>query len=98
MPADEIKDKTFNLWRDSFLMHLNRCAETHWPVSRDIDVNLPLNGHSSTNVKLTLYLVPGQIPGEFFTRYLELHRPPGKQPDQKVKFKNTLVGLIECQP
>jgi len=97
MPADEINDKTFNLWRDSFLKHLNRLAETPWPVSGDIDMDLPLEDRSSTNINLTLYLVPGQIPREFFARYVERRRPPGKQPDQKVRFKNTLVGLVECQ-
>jgi hypothetical protein len=56
-----------------------------------------LKSDGGSNFKLTLYLVPGQIPGNFFAQYLEARHPPQKQPNQKAKFKNTLVGLIECQ-
>ncbi|MEE9497414.1 MAG: hypothetical protein V3V39_12865 [Desulfobacterales bacterium] len=98
LPAVEIKDKAFNSWRDSFLKHLTRLVETHWSASKDIGVDLPLNSGGGTNVMLTLYLVPGQIPWDFFARYLEARQLPKKQPNQKAKFKNTLVGLVECQP
>jgi hypothetical protein len=98
LPAVEVKDKAFNSWRDSFLKHLTRLVETHWSASKDIGVDLPLNSAGGTNVTLTLYLVPGQIPWDFFARYLEARQLPKKQPNQKAKFKNTLVGLVECQP
>ena len=71
LPAVEIKDKAFNSWRNSFLKHLNRLVETHWSVSKDIGLDLPLNSGGGTNVMLTLYLVPGQIPRDFFVQYLE---------------------------
>jgi hypothetical protein len=95
LPAVEIKNRAFNSWRDSFLKHLNRLVETQWPASKDIGVDLPLKNDGGTNFKLTLYLVPGQIPRDFFAQYLEARHSPKKQPNQKVKFKNTLVGLVE---
>lgn len=97
LPADEIKDKAFNAWRDSFLKHLNRLAKTHLSVSEDIGFDLPLNCRGKTNVRLALYLMPGQLPRDFFAQYLEAWQPPKKQPDQKAEFINTLVGLVECQ-
>ena len=98
LPAVEIKDKAFNSWRDSFLKHLTRLVETHWSASPDISTDLPLNSAGGTNVMLTLYLVPGQIPWDFFAQYLEARELPKKLPNQKAKFKNTLIGLVECQP
>ena len=97
LPAVEIKDRTFNAWRDSFLKHLNRLAETHWSESNDTGIDLSFDSLGGTNVRFTLYLVPGQIPWDFFAQYLEARQLPEKQPDQKAKFKNTLVGLVECQ-
>ena len=98
LPVFEIKDKAFDAWRAHFLKHLNRLVETPGSASKDIGLDLPLKSGGSTNVTLTLYLVPGQIPWDFFARYLETWRPSKKQSDQKAKFKHTLVGLIECQP
>jgi hypothetical protein len=98
LAAVEIKDRAFDSWRDSFLKHLNRLVETQWSGSKDIGLDLPLQDDGGTNFKLTLYLVPGQIPGDFFAQYLEVRHPSKKQPNQKARFKNTLVGLVECQP
>ena len=98
LPAVEIEDRTFNSWRDSFLKHLARLGETDGSASQNIGVDLPLNSGGGTNVRLTLYLVPGKMPWDFFAQYLETRHLPKKQPEQKAKFKNTLVGLIECQP
>jgi hypothetical protein len=97
LPAVEIKDKAFNSWRDSFLKHLNRLVEIPWSASQDIGIDPPSKSDGGTDFKLTLYLVPGQIPWDFFAKYLEARQPPEKQLDQKAKFKNTLVGLVECQ-
>jgi hypothetical protein len=97
LPAAEIKDKAFNAWRDSFLKHLTRLGETDGSASQNIGVDLPLNSGGGTNVMLTLYLVPGKMPWDFFAQYLEARQPPKKHANQKTKFKNTLVGLVECQ-
>jgi hypothetical protein len=96
LPVD-IKDNDFNSWRDSFLKHLNRLVETQWSGSKDPGVDPPLKSADGTDVTLTLYLVPGQTPRDFFAQYLEARQPPQKHADQKAKFKNTLVGLVECQ-
>ena len=98
LPAVEIKDKGFNSWRDSFLKYLARLVETRWSASQDVGADLPGNSGDGTNVMLTLYLVPGKMPWDFFSQYLETRQLPKKQPNQKAKFKNTLVGLVECQP
>ncbi len=98
LPAFEIKDNALNPWRNHFLKHLNQLVETRWSASKDIGVDLPLKSGGAKNVTLTLYLVPGQIPRNFFAQYFEAQHPSKKQPHQMVKLKNTLVGLIECQP
>ena len=97
LPADEIKSKAFDAWRTSFLKHLKQLAETRCPISEDNRLAPSFDSAGGTNVRLTLYLVPGQIPSEFFAQYLEKRQPPRNQPDQKAQFKSTLVGLIECQ-
>lgn len=97
LPAVEIKDKAFNSWRDHFLKHLHQLVKTHGSASKDIGVDLPVKSGGGQNVTLTLYLVPGQTPWNFFAQYFEAQHPSKKQPNQMVKFKNTLVGLVECQ-
>ena len=97
-PTDEIKDKAFNLWRDSFLKHLDQLGKTHWSAPGDTGIDLPLNSGGDTNVKLSLYLVPGQTPLDFFVRHLHGPQPPKKQPHQNSKYKNMLVGLVEWRP
>jgi len=97
LPAIEIKDNDFNSWRKSLLKYLNRLVETQWSKSEGIGVAPRLKSAGGTNVTLTLYLVPGQTPGDFFAQYLEARPPPKKHANQKTKFKNTLVGLVECQ-
>jgi hypothetical protein len=98
LPAVEIKDKAFNSWQDSFLKHLTRLVETDWSASKDIGADLPLHSGGGTNVILTLYLVPGHTPWDFFAQHLEVRPSLKKRPNQKAKFKNTLVGFVECQP
>jgi hypothetical protein len=97
LPAVEIKDKAFNSWRDHFLKHLHQLVETHGSASKDIGVDLPLKSGGGQNVTLNLYRVPGQTPWNFFAQYFEAQHPSKKQPNQMLKFKNTLVGLVECQ-
>jgi hypothetical protein len=97
LPVNEIEAKALSAWRDSFLKQLNHLAETHGSASEDMGLKPSFEGANGTNLRLTLYLAPGQIPSDFFAPYLDAQQPPEKKTDQKAKIKNTLVGLVECQ-
>ncbi|MGD8880823.1 MAG: hypothetical protein PVI82_02960 [Desulfobacterales bacterium] len=98
LPVIEIKDRALYAWRAHFLKDLNRLVETHGSASRDISLDVPLKSNGGANIMLSLYLVPDQTPLDFFGQYLEGPQPTKKQPHQKPRYKNTLIGLVECQP
>ena len=98
LPAAAINDSHFHSWRIYFLKQLDKLVQTQWSDSKDAGVDFPLKDAGGPSGALTLHLLPDQTPGDVFAQYLKAWHSPSKQPDQRLKFKNTLVGLVECQP
>ena len=74
---------------------LDMLAANAWPASTDGFVKAPAVTGCDRKVSLTLYIVPGETPYEFFNRYVEHNVFNYKEKYQRVKLKNTLLGLIE---
>ena len=82
-------------WRDELMKHLEMLATVIWIAKTDPVITAPEIPGCETTVSLTLYIVPGKTPHEFFNRYVEHDVFNDKEKYQKVKLKNTLLGLIQ---
>jgi hypothetical protein len=95
LPADGIKDDAFNTQRNRFLKYLNQLVETNWSASKDVLCDISFKSGAATTVSLTVCLVPGQTPWDFFAQFGGFQHSEKITPDQTGKLKNTLIGLIE---
>jgi hypothetical protein len=93
--AFETDDIQFKRWRERILNNLARLAETDCLASKGVTSEMPEQIRGDPNAALTLYLVPNQNPHEFFTQYAAPQLFKKSVPNQIVKFKNTLIGIIE---
>ena len=81
-------------WRDNFMKQLEIIARNPWPTSTDKIVNPRFAKNSDTKVSLTLAIVPGKTPHEFFAGCCGYNQPESKE---KSRFQNTLLGLVELK-
>ncbi len=69
-------------------------AESSRPLEKN-DFNAdPDNLKCETKVSLSLYIVPGVSPLEYFSRFIRFDSTCGKIEKDRVKIKNTLIGYI----
>lgn len=78
--------------RDNFMKQLEIIARNPWPASTDKIIKPPFTKNSDTKVSLTLAIVPGETPHEFFACCCGYNQPESKE---KSRFQNTLLGLVE---
>ncbi len=79
-------------WRDNFMKQLEIIATNPWPASTDKIAGPSFAKNSDTKVSLTLAIVPGKTPHEFFAGCCGYNQPESKE---KSQFQNTLLGLVE---
>jgi len=95
IPVVDHEVEVLETWRDELMKHLEMLATVVWIAKTDPIITAPEIPGCETTVSLTLYIVPGKTPHEFFNRYVEHDVFNYKEKYQKVKLKNTLLGLIE---
>ncbi|UCF93220.1 MAG: hypothetical protein JSW39_03405 [Desulfobacterales bacterium] len=83
-------------WREQFGARLLRLANSQWPTAVEGFENMPVDRGYETPISLTLYLVPGQGPLEFFAGCLGRQSLDPIKLNRIAKTKNTLFGLLEC--
>lgn len=98
LPADGIKDDAFNTQPNRFLKYLNQLVETNWSASENVFCDISVKSGAAFTVSLTVCLVPGQTPWDFFGQFGEFQHSEKIRPEKTGKLKNTLIGLIERQP
>ena len=81
-------------WQKSLMEHLKIVAESSRPLERSNFNLVPDDLKFETKVSLSLYIVPGVLPQEFFTRFIKFKQPCGEIGKDQTKFKNTLIGHI----
>jgi len=93
IPPDIGKNPAGLAWRKKLALNLARYAEDEQGSEVDgLTENIdPPAAHGA--ICLDIYLVPHQVPGDFFARCTELSYNAGSS-DQTVKIKNTLIALI----
>jgi hypothetical protein len=95
IPVVENEVEVLETWRDELMKHLEMLSTVVWIAKTDPIITVPEIPGCETTVSLTLYIVPGKTPHEFFNRYVEHDVFNYKEKYQKVKLKNTLLGLIQ---
>ena len=93
IPLDIGKTLSSKSRQQKLTLNLARLAQNEQPLSAGVlheGVDFPA---AKTTVSLNVYLVPHQVPGEFFARCAELNDT--EQSVQTGNFKNTLIALIE---
>ena len=95
IPVVDNEVEALETWRDELMKHLEMLATVVWIAKTDPIITVPEIPGCETTVSLTLYIVPGKTPQEFFNRYVEHDAFNYKEKYQKVKLKNILLGFIE---
>jgi len=95
IPVVDHEVEVLETWRDELMKHLEMLATVVWIAKTDPIITAPEIPGCETTVSLTLYIVPGNTPHEFFNRYVEHDVFNYKEKYRKVKLKNTLLGLIQ---
>ncbi|MEA3436136.1 MAG: hypothetical protein U9R43_06685 [Thermodesulfobacteriota bacterium] len=81
-------------WPHGLMEHLEMVAESSRPLKKYNFNADPGYLNCETMVSLSLYVVPGASPLEYFSRFISFDPTCGEIEKNRVKFKNTLIGHI----
>ncbi len=85
-------------WRDELIKHLENLATRPWPTEIEAMADPPEVPGSESTVALTMFIAPGKTPHEFFAEGLETDALQTESKQDRPRFKNTLIGLVERRP
>jgi len=88
------RDEKRKKLQESLIEQLELLLENSLPASEDIKIKSPFDKNDGKKVSLTLYLVPGDSPYNFFTRSA-WHKTPAEEINKEASFNNTLIGFVE---
>ena len=91
LPDSEVQ---MQKWRRSFIRKLEILAKDTWPASTEKLLKPFEVKDTGRRVELTLYLIPGERPRDVFSPGVKYNLPE-IQKNNKLKYKNTLIGLLE---
>ena len=95
IPVVDNEVEELETWRDELMKHLEMLTIVVWIAKTDPIITAPEIPGCETTVSLTLYIVPGKTPREFFAGFVENDSFGVKDKHNGTKFKNTLLGLIQ---
>ena len=82
-------------WREQLVSDLAYVVEHKWSESPPRLPDQPSFRDAGKTISLSVYLVPDQIPRDFFSHYAHIQPSDRDVPFADGRFKNTLIGLIE---
>ena len=82
-------------WRQKLVSDLAHIVEHKWTPNTDRPSGQPSFPAATNTVSLSVYLVPDEMPRDFFPRCAQIQPPARNTACSGDEFKNTLVGLIE---
>ncbi len=94
IPVAENQVEETAKWSNGLMEHLEMVAESSRPLEKDDFTADPDDLKCETKISLSLYLVPGASPLEYFSRFISFDSNCGKIEKDQVKLKNTLIGHI----
>lgn len=95
IPMGVDEHETLSSWQDDLMETLEKLAFENWPIPMDDMENPPEISGEEKNVTLTLYMVPGKTSQEFFAECIGTDVFQAESEKTGLRFKNTLIGLIE---
>jgi hypothetical protein len=95
IPVVAKRSDALETWKDELMKHLETFMVRAWPVPTDTINTAPQDPECEITAVLSLYIVPGKTPHEFFACYAENDSLDVKDKNKGTKFKNTLLGLIQ---
>jgi len=81
-------------WPKDLMKYLELIAESSRPLKCDNFTLSPDALKCETKTSLSLYLVPGTSPLEYFSRFIRFDSTCEEIEKGRAKFKNTLIGYI----
>ncbi|MCK5268262.1 MAG: hypothetical protein KAR07_08845, partial [Spirochaetes bacterium] len=81
-------------WQKNLMEHLKIIAKSSRPLKCDNFTLVPDALKCETKTSLSLYLVPGASPLEYFSRFIRFDSTGSGITKDRVKLKNTLIGHI----
>jgi hypothetical protein len=97
LPSKGAQDDATTSWRDGFLKLMAQLIENQAAAVEHAFANRPLPGDRRSNVRLTLYRVPGN-PANLFSGIFQGQEAETARADPGVATTHTLIGLIVRQP
>jgi len=95
IPVFENRVEEMEKWQVGLMESLDMLTTNPLPSSTDGIFDAPEADECDRKVALTLYIVPGETPHDFFVRCVEGDLFCAKDENKKAGFKNTLIGLLE---
>jgi len=94
IPMVENQVEKSTKWSRDLMDYLEIVSESSRPLKCDNFNIVPDDLKYETKASLSLYLVPGASPLEYFSRFIRFDSTCGEIEKDRVKFKNTLIGHI----
>jgi hypothetical protein len=95
IPVDDNVSEAMAEWRNRLMERLDMLANGRRPEGEERTVPWSEGGESERRVSLTLVIVPGKTPGEFFGRFAAGDCHEARSATRGSDCKNTLIGLLE---
>lgn len=95
VPIFDGKIEKMENWRKDLIKNLEMLAAVVWLSKTDGLIHSPEIPGCEKKVSLSLYIVPGITPHEFFGGFIEKGLLRAETQKNGVGFKNTLFGLVE---
>ena len=95
LPICEKRGAEIEKWQDGLMEFLELLAKNTWPPSAEITAKPPGVKENNRKAALTLHIVPGKNPWEFFDRCVKHRALQSEKDNHGARFQNTLIGLIE---
>jgi len=95
IPICTARTVELTVWRQKLVSNLAHIVEHRWVPTSSRPSDQPGFPAAENTVSLSVYLVPDQIPRDFFSRCAQIEPPDRDASYPWGRFKNTLIGLIE---
>ena len=98
LPVRTVKDDTVLAWRKTFHNQIKKLIESDGLDAEDLWTKRFQPQNENSQCLLTLYRLPGCHPAQLFAQHRTSPDRAQCKSLQRPEIKNTLLGLIECNP
>jgi hypothetical protein len=96
IPVTEEPHPAFESWQNNLMDSLHLWVTNPWPFKTEGLLHPPAVQRADRTVSLAFYMVPGETPGGFFSRYGELEFPAVEAQNKDSRFKNILIAYLDA--